>query len=168
MEAASLPAAHGHDDHHHGPPPANRSSRPASTAASIARCGPFSATRRPNHTSGPPPGPGVQRSRSMPLWTTPTFPTDGRHARAVCSLTATNVTIKAITAKTPQEAAKVYPGNYWLSMMAPPPKNLFPGTGPQGNGVSVRMASQELWINSLKRTFHPVCRRKRPATPRSA
>ncbi|HEV7751866.1 MAG TPA: cytochrome c oxidase subunit 3 [Baekduia sp.] len=27
MEAASIPAAHGHDDHHHGPPPANRSSR---------------------------------------------------------------------------------------------------------------------------------------------
>src|SRR4051812_41833158 len=27
MEAASITAAHGHDDHHHGPPPANRSSR---------------------------------------------------------------------------------------------------------------------------------------------
>ena len=27
MEAASIPALHGHDDHHHGPPPANRSSR---------------------------------------------------------------------------------------------------------------------------------------------
>jgi cytochrome c oxidase subunit 3 len=27
MEAASIPTAHGHDDHHHGPPPANRSSR---------------------------------------------------------------------------------------------------------------------------------------------
>jgi len=63
---------------------------------------------------------------------------------------ATNVTIKAVTAKTPAEAAKVYPGNYWLSMMAPPPKNLFPGTGPQGNGVSTRMPDQEHWINSLK------------------
>jgi cytochrome c oxidase subunit 3 len=27
MEAARIPAVHGHDDHHHGPPPANRSSR---------------------------------------------------------------------------------------------------------------------------------------------
>ena len=27
MEAASIPAVHGHDDHHHGPPAANRSSR---------------------------------------------------------------------------------------------------------------------------------------------
>jgi cytochrome c oxidase subunit 3 len=27
MEAASISAAHAHDDHHHGPPPANRSSR---------------------------------------------------------------------------------------------------------------------------------------------
>src|SRR5215467_14409823 len=37
------------------------------------------------------------------------------------------VTLKATLAKTPQEAAQVYPGNYWLSLMAPPPRNLFPG-----------------------------------------
>ena len=43
----------------------------------------------------------------------------------------TPVTLKVASAKTPQEAAKVYPGDYWLSMMAPPAKNLFPGTGPQ-------------------------------------
>jgi len=60
------------------------------------------------------------------------------------------VALKVTTAKTPQEAAKVYPGDYWLSMLAPPPKNLFPGTGPQGNGVGTRMVSQDLWINSLK------------------
>src|SRR2546428_3964333 len=28
---------------------------------------------------------------------------------------ATNVALKATVAKTPQEAARVYPGNYWLS-----------------------------------------------------
>ena len=33
---------------------------------------------------------------------------------------ATALTLKVTTAKTPQEAAKVYPGDYWLSMMAPP------------------------------------------------
>src|SRR6266581_3527007 len=64
---------------------------------------------------------------------------------------ATNsVTLKAVTAKTPQEAAQVYPGNYWLSLMAPPPKNLFPGTGAQGNGVGAGMLTQNHWINSLK------------------
>jgi hypothetical protein len=66
---------------------------------------------------------------------------------------ATPLALKATTAKTPQEAAKVYPGDYWLSMLAPPDKSLFPGTGTTadpGNGVGNRMKSQELWINSLK------------------
>ena len=63
---------------------------------------------------------------------------------------ATQLNLKVASAKTPQEAAKVYPGNYWLSMMAPPAKNMFPGTGAQGNGMGTRMQSQELWINSLK------------------
>jgi hypothetical protein len=65
---------------------------------------------------------------------------------------ADTVALKAVTAKTPQEAAQVYPGNYWLSLLAPPDKSLFPGTGqpPNGNGVNQRMTSQNLWINSLK------------------
>ncbi|HUI78926.1 MAG TPA: carboxypeptidase-like regulatory domain-containing protein [Bryobacteraceae bacterium] len=63
---------------------------------------------------------------------------------------ATNVALKVTSAKTPQEAAQVYPGNYWLSLMEPPDKSLFPGTGPQGNGVGTRMLSQNYWINSLK------------------
>ena len=63
------------------------------------------------------------------------------------------VTLKVASAKTPQEAAKVYPGDYWLSLMAPPDKSMFPGTGTTtdpGNGVGTRMRSQDLWINSLK------------------
>ena len=65
---------------------------------------------------------------------------------------ANTVTLNAVTAKTPQEAARVYPGDYWLSMLAPPPNNLFPGTGqpPNGNGVGTRMTDQNHWINSLK------------------
>jgi len=58
--------------------------------------------------------------------------------------------LKVATAKTPQEAAKVYPGDYWLSMMEPPAKNLFPGTGPEGNGLGRGMTDQDHWINSLK------------------
>ena len=60
------------------------------------------------------------------------------------------VTIKVTSAKSPQEAAKVYPGDYWLSMLAPPAKNLFPGTGPDGNGIGNRMLTQDNWINTLK------------------
>jgi hypothetical protein len=63
---------------------------------------------------------------------------------------ATAVTLKVNSAKTPQEAAKVYPGNYWLSLLQPPDKSLFPGTGAQGNGVGTAMQSQNNWINSLK------------------
>ena len=63
---------------------------------------------------------------------------------------ATAVTLKAETAKTPQEAAKVYPGNYWLSLLQPPDKSLFPGTGNEGNGVGRAMLTQNHWINSLK------------------
>src|SRR5437870_4816669 len=61
-----------------------------------------------------------------------------------------SVTLKATLAKTAQEAAQVYPGNYWLSLMEPPAKNLFPGTGTQGNGVGASMLTQNHWINSLK------------------
>src|SRR5881396_3833724 len=61
-----------------------------------------------------------------------------------------SVTLRVATAKSPQEAAKVYPGNYWLSLMEPPPTSLFPGTGAQGNGVGASMLTQNHWINSLK------------------
>ena len=69
---------------------------------------------------------------------------------------ANQVALKVTSAKTPQEAAKVYPGDYWLSLLAPPDKNLFPGTGeksdtnPNGNGVNAAMLTQDMWINRLK------------------
>jgi hypothetical protein len=63
---------------------------------------------------------------------------------------ATNVNLKAAAAKTPQEAAKVYPGNYWLSLLEPPAKSMFPGTGPKGNGLGVTMTDQNHWIYQLK------------------
>src|SRR5215510_7437973 len=52
------------------------------------------------------------------------------------------VSLTATLAKTPQEAAKVYPGNYWLSLLEPPGAKEFPGTGPQGNGLGPTMQSQ--------------------------
>src|SRR5262245_16002612 len=36
---------------------------------------------------------------------------------------ANSVTLRANTAKTPQEAAQSYPGNYWFSMLAPPDRS---------------------------------------------
>jgi len=61
-----------------------------------------------------------------------------------------NVALKVNNAKTPQEEAKVYPGNYWLAMLEPPAKSMFPGTGADGNGLGTRMVVQDHWINSIK------------------
>lgn len=66
------------------------------------------------------------------------------------------VAIKVSAAKNAQEAARVYPGDYWLSLLEPPAKNLFPGTGdkseqnPNGNGLGTGMIDQDHWINTLK------------------
>lgn len=64
--------------------------------------------------------------------------------------TATPLALKVSAAKTPQEAAKAYPGDYWLSMMEAPSKDKFPGTGPDGNGTGRGMLDQDHWVNSLK------------------
>ena len=63
---------------------------------------------------------------------------------------ATDVKLSATAARTPQEAAKVYPGNYWLSLMEPPAASLFPGTGNAGNGLGPTMLTQNHWMNTLK------------------
>ena len=62
--------------------------------------------------------------------------------------TALNLTAKV--ASSPAEAAKVYPGNYWLSLLQPPAKSEFPGTGESGNGIPPAMATQAHWIFNIK------------------
>jgi hypothetical protein len=51
---------------------------------------------------------------------------------------------------TPQEAAAVYPANYWYSLMEVPPADDFPGTGPSGNGIDPSVTSQAEWVDVLK------------------
>ena len=58
------------------------------------------------------------------------------------------LTLTAVLAPSPVEAAKVYPANYWYSLIEVPAKSEFPGTGPNGNGI--RMRSQAEWISGLK------------------
>lgn len=50
--------------------------------------------------------------------------------------------LDAVVAETPQEAAQVYPGDYWLSLLELPAEDEFPGTGPSGNGISPQMQTQ--------------------------
>jgi hypothetical protein len=58
--------------------------------------------------------------------------------------------LTAVLAKTPQEAAEIYPASYWASLLEPPKKTEFPGTGPKGNGISPEIKTQDEWINIIK------------------
>src|SRR5206468_1520833 len=60
------------------------------------------------------------------------------------------VNLKAVVAANSRAAAEIYPSNYWYSLLQVPAANEFPGTGPQGNGISPNMKSQAQWINVLK------------------
>ncbi len=60
------------------------------------------------------------------------------------------ITLKAPIAATLAEAAKVYPANYWYSLLEVPPKSDFPGTGVEGNGIPQTFASQAQFMDQLK------------------
>jgi len=58
--------------------------------------------------------------------------------------------LTAVVAPDPHAAAQYYPAAYWFSLIEVPEKSEFPGTGPQGNGISPSMGSQSAWVRSLK------------------
>ncbi|MDQ3348669.1 MAG: carboxypeptidase-like regulatory domain-containing protein [Acidobacteriota bacterium] len=58
--------------------------------------------------------------------------------------------LTAVTAPNPRAAAEYYPAGYWFSLMAVPDKSEFPGTGPDGNGISPNLKSQGEWLRHLK------------------
>ena len=62
----------------------------------------------------------------------------------------TALDLTAVLASTPAEAAKVYPGDYWLSLLQPPSKSEFPGTGASGNGIPPDLKVQGQWIHNIK------------------
>jgi hypothetical protein len=70
-------------------------------------------------------------------------PIEGRPGDREVMLTAT-------VAATPQEAAKVYPADYWYSLYEPPQASEFPGTGPEGNGIAENVESLERWMWNQK------------------
>ena len=58
--------------------------------------------------------------------------------------------LTAVAAPTPRAAAEYYPASYWYSLAKVPDKSEFPGTGPNGNGISERMRSQSDWLNQMR------------------
>ena len=59
------------------------------------------------------------------------------------------LSLTAVVASTPAEAAEVYPANYWLSLAELPAASEFPGTGPEGNGLHPDLDTQEEYIFRL-------------------
>ena len=53
------------------------------------------------------------------------------------------VNLTAVLAPNAKAAAECYPAIYWFSMLKIPDKSLFPGTGPDGNGMPVAYQTQE-------------------------
>jgi hypothetical protein len=60
------------------------------------------------------------------------------------------IALRAVAAPDAQTAAQYYPAGHWFALMRVPTKNEFPGTGPDGNGISPNMESQAEWLRSLK------------------
>jgi hypothetical protein len=60
------------------------------------------------------------------------------------------VNLTAVLAPSAAAAAEYYPAIYWFSMLKIPDKSLFPGTGPDGNGIPVAFKSQEQWLNAVQ------------------
>src|SRR5437868_1596898 len=60
------------------------------------------------------------------------------------------VDLKAMPAPDPAAAAQYYPAVYWYSLLEIPDESLFPGTGPDGNGIPVGLQTQGQWLDIVK------------------
>lgn len=58
--------------------------------------------------------------------------------------------LTAVPAPDPVAAAHYYPAGYWLSLIEPPGRDEFPGTGPDGNGISPDIRTQADWLRRMK------------------
>ncbi|MBF8301537.1 MAG: hypothetical protein HW394_1907, partial [Acidobacteria bacterium] len=58
--------------------------------------------------------------------------------------------LAAVVAPNPRAAADIYPAAYWYSLARVPDKSEFPGTGPEGNGISPNMKTQADWLRAMK------------------
>ena len=60
--------------------------------------------------------------------------------------------LTAVVAPDAMAAAEYYPAQHWFSLLELPAPSEFPGTGPQGNGISPEIESQGEWIRSVVST----------------
>jgi len=60
--------------------------------------------------------------------------------------------LTAVVAPDAKAAAEYYPAQYWFALLQLPAPGEFPGTGPEGNGISPNIESQGEWIRSVVNT----------------
>ena len=58
--------------------------------------------------------------------------------------------LTAVKAPSAAAAAQYYPAIYWFAMMKIPDKSQFPGTGPNGNGISPAMKDQGEYLDMVR------------------
>src|SRR3954451_11465139 len=62
----------------------------------------------------------------------------------------TMLNLTAAAAPDAKSAAEYYPASYWYSLLKPPDKREFPGTGPNGNGISPNIKTQAQFLEMIK------------------
>ena len=60
------------------------------------------------------------------------------------------VDLTAVEAPDPHAAAEYYPAGYWFSLLDVPDRSNFPGTGPEGNGISPTVKTQAQYLMTIK------------------
>ena len=65
--------------------------------------------------------------------------------------------LKAVLAPNAAAAAEYYPPLYWLAMLSVPEESEFPGTGPDGNGVSENFKHRGQWLRDVKSDGCVMC-----------
>jgi hypothetical protein len=71
-------------------------------------------------------------------------------SRKVKAVPGRMLNLTAVPAPNARAAAEYYPAGYWFSLLRVPDKSEFPGTGPQGNGISTGIKDQADWIRRVK------------------
>jgi hypothetical protein len=66
------------------------------------------------------------------------------------SATGVRLNLSAVPAPNPRAAAEYYPAGYWYSLLRVPGKGEFPGTGPDGNGLSPNLTTQAQLLRQIK------------------
>ena len=65
--------------------------------------------------------------------------------------------LKAVPAPNARAAAEIYPAGHWYSLLEVPAKSEFPGTGPEGNGISPNVKSQADFLRTIKSGTCTAC-----------